>query len=185
MKLARPTALIGVVATSILVAACGGSSPKQQPTKTASTSADVKFSQCMRSHGLSNFPDVIPNQGLPIQHEADGSIDIMVKGKLQPVNASAFNTAMNACSRDAVNFVGHQVGAGTVSDIQKAMVQTAACMRRHGVPNYPDPPALGGGGTHLSPTGQARSAGIDVDSPAFKTAVAKCGWITANALNGK
>jgi len=43
----------------------------------------------------------------------------------------------------------------------------ASCMRAHGVPNFPDPSA-GGGGVGLTGTG------IDPQSPAFKSAQASC-----------
>jgi len=81
--------------------------------------------------------------------------------------------------------MGNVIPGGTANNLQSAMVKTAACMRRHGVPNYPDPPALGTVTIgHMSPTGRARSAGINVAAPAFKAALAKCGSIMSNALNG-
>jgi hypothetical protein len=42
----------------------------------------------------------------------------------------------------------------------------SVCMRSHGVPDFPDP-AAGGGGIHLA-------AGINVNSPSFKSAQTKC-----------
>jgi hypothetical protein len=44
----------------------------------------------------------------------------------------------------------------------------ASCMRAHGVPNFPDPSA-GGGGVNLDGTG------IDPQAPAFKSAQEDCG----------
>jgi uncharacterized protein RhaS with RHS repeats len=140
----------------------------------------------MRHHGLSNFPDVIPDQGLPIQHEANGSVAILVNSVPQPISGPALNKALGGCHQYAQNFMGNAVTGGTANDLQTAMVKTAACMRRYGVPNYPDPLALGSVTMgHMSPTGRALSAGINVDAPAFKAALAKCGSIMSNALNGK
>jgi hypothetical protein len=77
------------------------------------------------------------------------------------------------------------VSGGTANSIQSAMVETAACERKHGVPNYPDPPALGTAtvGQHMSSTGRTLSAGINVTAPAFKAALRECGSIMSNALN--
>jgi hypothetical protein len=109
----------------------------------ATTSDAVQFSQCMRHHGLSNFPDVIPDQGLPIQRELNGSVAILVNGVPQPVSGPAFDKALSGCRRYAQSFMGNAVTGGTANDLQSVIVSTAACMRKHGVPNYPDPPALG------------------------------------------
>jgi hypothetical protein len=137
----------------------------------------------MRQHGLTNFPDAIPNQGIPVQHELDGSVAILVNGVPQPVSAPKLNAAMHACGHYMISFT-QPVGSGfTPGSIQRAQVQMAACMRQHGVPNYPDPPPLGTQvGIHMSPTARARDAGINIDSPAFKTASAKCGPILSNAM---
>jgi len=52
----------------------------------------------------------------------------------------------------------------------RANLAFAACMHRHGYPNFPD---SWGGGIHV---GQFTSLGIDVNSPRFNTAMATCGW---------
>ncbi len=179
--------MISVAAASLLVAACGGGGHStHQSRTTASTSDAVKFSQCMRRHGLPNFPDVVPDEGLPILHEANGSVAILVNGVPQPVSGPAFRKALSDCTRYSRSFMANAVTGGTANRVQSALVETAACMRKHGVPNYPDPPALGTMtfGEHMSATGRALSAGINVAAPAFRAALAKCGSIMSNALNG-
>jgi hypothetical protein len=75
----------------------------------------------------------------------------------------------------------NQHKATTTSDA----VMFSQCMRHHGLSKFPDPPALGTVTIgHMSPTGRALSAGINVAAPAFKAALAKCGSIMSNALNG-
>jgi hypothetical protein len=55
-------------------------------------------------------------------------------------------------------------------------VALAACMREHGVPNFPDPSASGAGG---GPGGGVAvlPAGVDTSAPAFKKASASCGGL--------
>ncbi|HUA03459.1 MAG TPA: hypothetical protein VMB27_06110 [Solirubrobacteraceae bacterium] len=52
-------------------------------------------------------------------------------------------------------------------------VAFAACMREHGVPNYPDPTASGAGGGGGAVA--VFPAGVDRSAPAFKSASASCG----------
>jgi hypothetical protein len=45
----------------------------------------------------------------------------------------------------------------------------SACMRSHGVPNFPDPSSGGGGGIHFT-----AGSGINPFSPSFKSAQGRC-----------
>jgi hypothetical protein len=49
-----------------------------------------------------------------------------------------------------------------------AAIANAQCMRKHGVPNFPDPTFSGG-------RFNAGLGGVDPQSPAFKQAAAACG----------
>jgi hypothetical protein len=63
---------------------------------------------------------------------------------------------------------GSSKGAGTNrSSFASAGIKFAACMRAHGVPNFPDP--SGGGGIDI-PAG----SGINPQSPAFQSAQSSC-----------
>lgn len=178
--------LIATAGISLLLAACGGNSDKagHHDRASATASTAIKFSECMRHHGLTNFPDVAPGQGIPIQHELNGSVDILINGVPQPVSSPKLNSAMGACGHYMTELTSASLPAGTTAGtIQRALVRTAACFRRDGVPNYPDPPALGTQQKgHFSPTARARDAGINIYSPAFKAASAKCGPIMSNAM---
>ena len=56
-------------------------------------------------------------------------------------------------------------------------IKLAACIRAHGVPNFPDPSG-GGGGINLERTG------INPQSPAFKSARRACAGLAPGAVGG-
>jgi hypothetical protein len=72
-KTRRPLAGLAVIVTVVLISGCGSSTPTQTSTGAAAGSASstgaggsrkaserdeaVKFAECMRGHGLSDFPD--------------------------------------------------------------------------------------------------------------------------------
>ena len=188
MRISSLVALAAATVTSICVAACGQSAQTRAGTTNRSSNASqgVKFSQCMREHGLGDFPDVVPGQGLPIQHDLNGGVSILVNGVPQPVSSPKLDSALHSCARDMLGVMSSPVGAGvTPGTIQRALVLTAECMRRSGVTGYPDPPALGTQvQMHLSPSARARDAGINIDSPTFKSANAKCGRIMSRRSSG-
>jgi hypothetical protein len=156
--------------SSVLIAACGSSG---QPSGTATGSAngasgdkasDFKFAQCMRSHGVTDFPD--PTTG--------GGIDLP-RG-LNP-ESPAFRSARQTCKQFLPNKAGPP--ATSASD-RAAALDLSRCMRSHGVPQFPDPA--------FSPPGNAQSvlvlrgmvfaipASVDPQSPAFRQAARACGF---------
>lgn len=133
----RPLITLAAVTCAVVIAACGSSS---KSTSTASLSASpqgVKYSDCMRSHGVPNFPDL----------NANGSVNL--PSDINP-DAPAFQSAQQACA-------GLRPGAGSPPPPislaqQKSFVANAKCMRRHGVPNFPDP-VFGPGGEGIGYNG--------------------------------
>ena len=100
----------------------------------------VAYSQCMRSHGMPNFPD--PTGGVPPK----------VTAQELGVSSSQLQAAQRACQR----LLPATGGSLTASSLQQcylagvcpqalvrqavnAGLQFARCMRSHGVPNWPDP----------------------------------------------
>lgn len=65
----------------------------------------------------------------------------------------------------------HKPSRTTGSSSESKGFELADCMRSHGVPSFPDPSA-GGGGVNLA------VAGINPQSPAFKTALQTCRGLT-------
>lgn len=116
----------------------------------------IKFSTCIRHHGVPSFPDPEAN--------ADG---IQIPVSLAENPSPAFRSAMQACK--------YLMAAGgsppVASASQKvAAVRLAQCMREHGVPNYPDPTYQDG--QEIPPS--IADPAINPASPAFGAASKKC-----------
>ena len=170
MRRRRPlliTSVASVAAFSLLAAGCGGggssapgvatvASSTTTATTTTATNGLLAFSQCMRSHGVPNFPDP--------QHYAGGNAKLTIHN-LQPSQA-----ALSAC--DALLPTN---GGGNGETPQQLHVQLAdelsfaKCMRSHGLARFPDPTAQG----QLS-VEMVQAQGIDIHAPAFLHVVQAC-----------
>jgi hypothetical protein len=169
----------------LLTTACGGGSPSAGVahigTATTTTaglagpsvtslsglqSDQLKFAQCMRSHGVPAYPDPGGQGGLPASKAA-------AAGALN-ANSPQFQTARRDCSgslpRGAPASPAQQAAVGAKA------VQFAECMRAHGVPGFPDPGSLPGAGK--SPGGgyfvEAQSGPLSPDNPQFVRAQKVC-----------
>lgn len=157
------------VACAIAVSACGSSA---KPTSSASSggTAGIKFADCMRAHGVPNFPD--PGSG--------GGIQLSPSSGINP-QSPAFQSAQGACQK---LLPGGGRGNGSESETRKvAMVKLAECMRAHGLTTFPDPttsppslPPSGGGIAFGGPGGFLSVPQSMAQSPAFKQAAAACGF---------
>lgn len=86
--------------------------------------AALTYSQCMREHGLAEFPDA----------DAEGRIRLKL-GTIDPASA-LFRTASDACRSLAPEGWGDaEAGPGDA----EVMLRFARCMRENGLPDYPDP----------------------------------------------
>jgi hypothetical protein len=84
--------VVAAVGCTLAVAACGSSSkPGGAPSASDRYASSVRFSDCMRSHGVPNFPDPNPS---------DGEVRITPASGLNP-QAPAFLSAHNACAGTA------------------------------------------------------------------------------------
>jgi hypothetical protein len=173
----RLTIILVLLATALGLAACGSSRPNTdgstsaQGSSTADAAKALAFSRCMRSHGVTNFPD--PGGGqlrLEIQKTPNST---SVNGV--EVNGPAFQSAMQAC-RSYLPNGGHPSAAQTAKMRAQALAMSR-CMRTHGVPNFPDPQFPGGGGAGIRLNG----SGINPNSPAFQAAQKACGSIFGGA----
>ena len=118
----------------------------------------VKFTRCMRAHGIADFPD--PSAGGGIQISGGGP-----NSDLNPGNAT-FVAAQNACQKYSPV---QQPSAAAQAQLQAQALAFSACMRKHGVPNFPDPQFLSGGRVLEKIT-----SGVDPNSPRFQAAQQKC-----------
>jgi hypothetical protein len=166
-----PTFAIAVVAVAVLAAGCGGgsSSPGSSagPAAAATDLAGnaMAFAACMRSHGLSGYPD-------PQVSQSAGSLQIRISpGGLDPTSP-AFKSATHAC--------GHLLpdgrspsGAGS-SQEQAQDLRYATCMRTHLVTNFPDPDH---DGVFTLPSG------VDQEAPQFERATKACANVEPSSLS--
>jgi len=113
-------------------AAAGGDSSAVTPPNSNSVAADaVKFARCIRSHGVSDFPDP----------PSSGQLTIPPDDR----NTPAFERAQKACQSLMPGGAGGAGPNGQKSDMTRAQaLRLARCIRAHGVPNFPDPNASGG-----------------------------------------
>jgi hypothetical protein len=89
----------------------------------------------MRSHGLSDFPDPTTSPGGGVAFQIDGG-----PGSDLSRNNPRFQAANQACR--SLEPGGGQPPAQSATKIA-AEVQWANCMRRHGLPSFPDPDSQG------------------------------------------
>jgi hypothetical protein len=155
---------------ALVLAACGSSGKPGGGSGSAAVSAGIKYADCMRAHGVPNFPDP-SSAGGGVQFSSSG-IDMQ---------SPAFGSAQSACQK--LLPVGlPDPGGGSATRIVQG-VKLAKCMRAHGLRSFPDPtssppstlPAanavfLGG------PDGSFSLTASMVRSPAFKHAAATCGF---------
>jgi hypothetical protein len=156
--------LAGVVGLSLLASAgCGsgsGSSGSSSPNDSR-RGALVAFSACMRRHGLPNFPDpkaVRNGYGLTLGPETG----------IDP-NSPQFKNAQQACRKLLPNG-GRQSSQERAKQLQVAL-SYAACVRSHGVPDFPDPKVSSNGGIEIGP---GPNSNLNPDSPQLKAAENAC-----------
>ncbi len=159
-----PLTLFVAISLCVTLAGCGSAS-KSTSTNAALAGASpqytapLRYSDCMRAHGVPNFPDPTSGGGLLV-HAGPGT-------GLDPISP-AFQSAQQSC-RSLIPGGGapHLLSASR----RNALLQYSACMRAHGLSNFPDP-IFSSGGAQLRFT---PSSGINPASPAFKTAQTACG----------
>lgn len=161
-----------LVGGALLAAGCGGSGPttstsgdgaqRQGPPGNFVTDA-YKYSACMRSHGVANFPDP------KVTHSSGGTqVAIRVVG---PASSPQFNAAQQAC-RAILPPPSAADQAQQAADQRRHaqdLVSFARCLRAHGISRFPDPNAQG----KLS-LQQVHALGIDLQAPSVRAAALAC-----------
>jgi hypothetical protein len=162
---------------AMALTACGSSGKSNHRSGSNSGGAGIKFADCMRSHGIPNFPD--PSAG--------GGIHISSGSGINP-QAPAFQSAQNACSK---LLPGGGPGRGSAPESRKlAMVRLAECMRKHGLATFPDPtatpppPGAGFGIAFGSPGSFIAVPQSLIQSPGFNQAAAACNFPGAGRRHG-
>ncbi len=153
---------LGADASSGSKPAGGGGSPAE--VGAVNQQKMVAYAQCMRSHGVPEFPE--PTEGRLVVHSSDRN------GKATGVDpgSPAFAAAQKACGKLAPAGLGHSVSPQQQKQMQEGALKMSACMRSHGVPNFPDPKFSGNSvQIKISP-----ASGVDPSSPVFQAAQKAC-----------
>jgi hypothetical protein len=134
-RLVTAPALVVIVA---LISGCGSSTPAEIGTSdgggntVANAQKAVKFAECMRRNGVSQFPDPGASGKL--------TIDAVANGSSLDTSTPAFSQAIGACKDlEPAGFMGSKRS----SQQQQAALRFAECIRENGVPDFPDPTANG------------------------------------------
>lgn len=178
----RRLATLGSVCAAIamLGGGCGGSShsPTTNGGSTQSAGqAPFRYADCMRSHGVPNFPD---------PKVSGQQVTMVVKSQL--VDSPGFKSASRACAN--ILPAPRSGGQPEASPARRRDgLAFASCMRSHRVSNFPDPNSQG----QLTQE-MLSAAGVDVHDQYVQQAAYACvpaanGAITAadvrRAINGQ
>jgi hypothetical protein len=133
----------------------GGQGGQFQLAMDVGTAAGAKFAACMRKHGVTNFPD--PNsQGVITVHSGMG---------IDP-GSPVFRSARTTCQKLLPN--GGQPTPAQLAQRQQQMLAFSACMRAHGIKDFPDP-SSGGIQLHSHP-----GSDLNPNNPTFQRAQQAC-----------
>ncbi|HEX3425529.1 MAG TPA: hypothetical protein VHT30_05315 [Acidimicrobiales bacterium] len=142
--------------TTTTIVAPSGSSGSVSSSETRQ-SEELQLAQCMRSHGVPDFPDPSAN-GNQLQNIANSGVD---------TRSPAYQSALSACHKYSP--AGNLTPAQSAADNAKGL-EISQCMRSHGVPNFPDPIIGPTGGQAINLSG----TGIDQNSPTYQAADEAC-----------
>jgi hypothetical protein len=126
----RPLAALALVA--LICAGCSKAPSNNSAGDSTAANHDqaVKFAECMRNNGVTQFPDP----------DASGSftIDAVVNGSSLDTTSAAWKNAINACK--ALEPAGF-MGSTRTAEQQQSALKFAQCIRDNGVKDFPDPAA--------------------------------------------
>jgi hypothetical protein len=179
--LRRAGGLAVMAALAGLATGCGSSAPSSDSSAASAdsyvfggpvtTTQELALAQCMRSHGAPRFPDPSPSGSFTLTttpNGPEGAVDI---------DSSRIVAAYGACRHLLTG------GGPSIAELRQhlrqqqqkqqeavpALVNFTRCMRGHGVPDFPVPPADG----QTTPAPH-QSTGINATSPRFQAAVRAC-----------
>jgi hypothetical protein len=130
----RTLRLPAAITTAALIAvtAAGCSSHHTTPRSSTRTAHEqsVKFAECMRTNGVSAFPDPTGTGSL--------TLDGVLNGSGLDQNSPTWTRAIAACRHlEPAGFAGTAVTGSQMA----ARLKFAQCVRTHGVSDFPDPTA--------------------------------------------
>jgi hypothetical protein len=171
--------ILAAICCAPAITACGGASVGTTTSSGGKSGSLVSLAVCMRSHGVSDFPD-------PGGSGSGGGVSIIPAGI--DTAAPAFKTAWSGCSRLLTQRDAHH---GPSAQGIEQMRRFSVCMRSHGVSGFPDPTPTppSGFGPGASPSSSqsgysavVRSGGaylaipdtLSLTSPTYRQAATAC-----------
>jgi hypothetical protein len=150
-------AMAALAAAALLTTACSspsaGSGGTASTAETAAYRANIAFAQCMRTHGVPDFPDPQLGASFQVSKVPGGAAAQTPSGK-------AYLSCQHLLPNSSVST------SSPVSTQQLAEgVALAQCLRTHGEPTFPDPTVVNGG-LNFDFTG--------VNTSQFQAAVSAC-----------
>jgi hypothetical protein len=170
----RIVLVVAALGCAAAIAACGGTASDSNVSGSSSPSSNgnadfVKYAECMRTHGVTNFPD-----------PSGGGIHIPAGAGINPASP-AFQAAQAKCTH-LLPGGGPPKGPPSAQD-KLAALRISECMRSHGISGFPDPtyklpsnPAGYGQISDHDGVVLAVPSTIDASSPAFQQAANACGY---------
>jgi hypothetical protein len=145
------------------LAGCGFSGNSSVSESTGSSGTALQFADCMRSHGVPQFPD-------PGASPRPNFLNI---DKSSP----AFRSAQTTCNKlvPGGGPKGSPAPGPSASELKTALAW-AECVRKHGVPNFPDPSTSVRAGLFFRGISFPVSPDFNPQAPGFKQAQAACGF---------
>jgi hypothetical protein len=152
-----------------MVAACGSNQPTTSTAANSSqnpAAAAYAYARCMRSHGVTNFPD--PKVSVSPGHAAVGFA-------VSPSETGSphFKSADKACSGILPAPVSPAQQRAQEQAHKQALLAFATCMRTNGVHGFPDPNAQG----RLT-LQTVTAAGVDIHARQFLVGAKACVGVT-------
>jgi hypothetical protein len=129
-----PTAVAGL---ALLVAACGGSSAGSTAASGSDYQQALAFTHCMRSHGEPGYPDPVREAGDTVAFQITPASGIHT-------SSAQYQSAYGACHQ-LLPSGRTGLSPGLRQKAIGAALKYSACMRSHGIANFPDPVSTGQG----------------------------------------
>ncbi len=145
--------------------ASGGDSSSPESSASAQQKM-VAYAQCMRTHGVPNFPDPTSSGG--------SSKEAAIRA-FKALSNSQVEAAQTACEHLQPN--GGQPSQAQIAQHLSDLLAFASCMRTHGITNFPDPTSSGQV-THE----MLAKEGVNVHQPVVLQAADACVSVTHGVL---
>jgi hypothetical protein len=136
------------VGIALLAAGCGGGGGSPSASGSSGYQEDVAFAHCMRTHGVPDFPDPLPQGGFPRNSLQSGSAMTACQHLLPPVQPISAAQQARVLAHD---------------------LMWAKCMRAHGFPGISDPAVRPHAGVVITVP-----AGFDLSSTQAQAAAKAC-----------